>query len=215
MLVILLMAAMCAEPKASEGSAADAPLSRDFEYYFKRADDHKAELIEASGDKTREMNLAFSRSSAKAKLKIKVELEFEKTNLADLKRSEAYDWMPTKLRKGDVGRMPECGIIMVLDDETILVTSEKRASWYAVVKVPSTKKLEGIVNGRATPITLDGIWQVESMDGREHAEAAGKPIPASRGNSIAIIEHVDNAVVKQQREAYAASKKKPKASDKK
>lgn len=106
--------------------------------------------------------------------------------------------------------MPELSVLSVIDDNSIRVSAPKMSvPWNPIVNVPTTKGMKEPSNGRATKITLDGTWQVESMGGIEYLEAAGQAIYGPKPGSIAILVRIDNAVVRQQRAAYLASKKNP------
>lgn len=195
------------EAKVSE--AANAPLDPDFEYYFKRADENKLDLIRQSGDKAKALNSAFARAQPSAKARVKAEIEFEKEIASDLRKSEAFDWMPTSPRKGDIGRLPKVGVIWVINDEALLVVCMERGNGYAVAKVASTAGFRDS-SGVVKPIGISGMWQAESMDGREYAGSAGRPTSVNPGKNIPVLVRIDNAAIRQQREAYVASKKKPK-----
>ena len=196
-----------ASQDTAEVRAADAPLSRDFADYFKRADENKAAAIEASGDKSRKMNAAFARASRLEKLKIKIAVDDEKITLADLKRSDSHDTMPSKLRAGEIGLLKKVSASIKLDDEHLLIHSSGSPSWEAIVPTEAAKTIRFPRMGFTTDVRLDGVYQVKSLDGDLSAYEETKH--RSSDKKYAVMERIDDAVVRQQRAAYVASKKKP------
>lgn len=196
---------------AVEKPAASESLPTEFQSYFERADERKAELIMAAEAKVALKEIEVRGAAPKIKAARKRELSDMEESLRDLKKAKSFDFLienraiNQQREANTIGVLGSCDVQAVIDEHTIVANCRGGPggpSITAVLKMDSTKGIRA--NSKLTP---SDVWQVTSTDGLEDEAVAVllNRSGAVRGK-VKVLKIVKRGELEKYRAAYEAVK---------